>query len=127
MIHLTRLFVFTFIEEFATVLVHRGVYFYTREALGFGETENLLLALCMGAVYVIGALPSYRAADWFGNRRAVLCLLAGQIVMLAFVYHWPQGWLLAVGDQSLCDQSLFQEQVGGQIISRFMQHTIIVQ
>jgi Na+/melibiose symporter-like transporter len=97
MIHLTRLLVFTFIQEFATVLVHRGVYFYTREALGFGETENLLLALCMGAVYVIGALPSHRVADWFGNRRAVLCLLAGQIAMLASVYHRPQGWLLAVG------------------------------
>ena len=97
MTYLTRLLVFTFIEEFATILMHRGVYFYTREALGFGETENLLLALCMGAVYVIGALPSHRAANWFGNRRAVLFLLAGQIAMLAFVYHWPRGWMLAGG------------------------------
>ena len=97
MTYLTRLLVFTSIEEFATVLVHRGVYFYTREALGFGENENLLLALCMGAVYVIGALPSHRVANWFGNRRALLCLLVGQIAMLALVYHRPWGWLLAVG------------------------------
>jgi len=97
MTYLTRLLVFTFIEEFATILVQRGVYFYTREALGFGETENLLLALCMGAVYVIGALPSHRAANRFGNRRAVLFLLAGQIAMLGFVYHWPRGWMLATG------------------------------
>ena len=97
MTHLTRLLIFTFIEEFATVLVHRGVYFYTREALGFGENENLLLALCMGAVYVIGALPSHRTAKWLGNRRAVLCLLATQILMLALVYHWPRGWILTAG------------------------------
>jgi hypothetical protein len=97
MTYLTRLLAFTFIEEFATVLVQRGVYFYTREALGFGENENLLLALCMGAVYVIGALPSHRAADWFGNRRALLCLLACQIATLVVVYHQPRGTLLAVG------------------------------
>ena len=97
MTYLTRLLVFTFIEEFATVLVHRGVYFYTREALGFGENENLLLALCMGAVYVIGALPSHRTAKWLGNRRALLCLLACQIATLALVYQRPRGWLLAVG------------------------------
>jgi hypothetical protein len=95
--HLTRLLIFTFIEEFATVLVHRGVYFYTREALGFGETENLLLALCMGAVYVTGALPSHRTARWLGNRRAVLFLLASQIATLIAIYCRPRGWLLAVG------------------------------
>src|SRR5512136_584037 len=97
MTYLTRLLVFTSIEEFATVLVHRGVYFYTREALGFGENENLLLALCMGAIYVIGALPSHRAAKWLGNRRALLVLIACQIATLAVVYHQPRGQLLAVG------------------------------
>jgi len=97
MTYLTRLLVFTFIEEFATVLVHRGVYFYTREALSFGENENLLLALCMGAVYVIGALPSHRTAKWLGNRRAVLFLLACQIVTLVLVYCQPRGWLFAAG------------------------------
>lgn len=97
MSYLTRLLVFTFIAEFATVLVHRGVYFYTREALGFGENENLLLALCMGAVYVIGALPSHRTAKWLGNRRALLCLLVCQIATLALVYQRPRGGLLAVG------------------------------
>jgi MFS family permease len=97
MTHLARLLVFTFIEEFATVLVHRGVYFYTREALGFGENENLLLALCMGVVYVLGALPSHRTARWLGNRRALLFLLACQIATLVFVYHRPRGGLLAAG------------------------------
>jgi len=97
MTYLARLLVFASIEEFATVLVQRGVYFYTREALRFGENENLLLALCMGAVYVIGAVPSHRVADRFGNRRALLGLLVGQIAMLASVYYRPQGWLLAGG------------------------------
>jgi len=97
MTYLARLLVFASIESFATVLVQRGVYFYTREALGFGENENLLLALGMGAVYVIGALPSHRVATRFGERRALLGVLIFQITMLASVWHRPQGWLLAVG------------------------------
>ena len=36
MSYLARLLVFASIESFATVLVQRGVYFYTRETLGFG-------------------------------------------------------------------------------------------
>jgi predicted MFS family arabinose efflux permease len=97
MTYLARLLVFASIESFATVLVQRGVYFYTQEALGFGENANLLLALGMGAVYVIGALPSHRVATRFGERRALLGVLIGQIVMLASVWHRPHGWLLVGG------------------------------
>ena len=97
MSYLTRLFVFASIESFATVLVQRGVYFYTRETLGFGENQNLLLALGMGAVYVIGALPSHRVAKRFGERQALLGVLIGQIAMLVSVWQGPQGWLLVSG------------------------------
>lgn len=62
---LTRLLLFTFIEEFATVLMHRGVHFYTREALGFGETENLLLALSGGRGGLI-AVGLFVFGAWHG-------------------------------------------------------------
>jgi Na+/melibiose symporter-like transporter len=97
MTYLARMFFFASIGSFATVLVQRGVFFYTRDALGFGESENLFLALGMGAVYVIGALPSHHVAKRFGERRALLGVLIGQIAMLVSVWHRPQGWLLAGG------------------------------
>ncbi len=97
MSYLARLLVFASIESFATVLVQRGVYFYTRDTLGFGENQNLLLALGMGAVYVIGAFPSHRVAKRFGERQSLLGVLIGQIAMLISVWQGPQGWLLATG------------------------------
>jgi hypothetical protein len=97
MSYLARLLAFAAIESFATVLVQRGVYFYTREALGFGEIQNLLLALGMGAVYVMGAFASHRVARRFGERQTLLGVLTGQIAMLVSVWQWPQGWTLGGG------------------------------
>jgi MFS family permease len=92
-----RLIVFASIESFATALVQRGVFFYTREALAFGETQNLLLALGMGSVYVVGAFFSHRASEWYGERRVLLWLLIIQTGVLVAISQRPQGWLLAVG------------------------------
>jgi hypothetical protein len=97
MSYLTRLLVFAFLESFATVLVQRGVYFYTQATLGFGENQNLLLALGMGGVYVVGAFASHRVAKRFGERQALLGVLTGQIAMLLSVWKGPQGWMLAAG------------------------------
>jgi hypothetical protein len=97
MTYLVSLLVFASIGSFATVLVQRGVYFYTRDVLGFGESGNLLLALGMGVAYVIGALSSHRVAKRFGERRAVLGALIGQIGILLSVWHRPQGSLLPGG------------------------------
>jgi len=97
MSYLTRLLVFAFIQSFSTILVQRGVYFYTQATLGFGENQNLLLALGMGAVYVMGALASHGVAKRFGERKALLGVLIGQIAMLVSVWQVPQGWVLAVG------------------------------
>ena len=69
MSYFSRLIVFSSISSFATALVQRGVFFYTREALAFGETQNLLLALGMGTVYVVGAFLSHHVSEWFGERR----------------------------------------------------------
>ena len=40
----------TFVESIGTVLLERGIYFFTHERLAFTERENLLLALLFGAV-----------------------------------------------------------------------------
>ncbi|MGZ6292680.1 MAG: hypothetical protein ACXWMK_10880, partial [Syntrophales bacterium] len=97
MSYFSRLIVFSSIASFATALVQRGVFFYTREALAFGETQNLLLALGMGIVYVVGAFPSHRVSERFGERRVLLGLLIIQTGVLVAISQRPQGWLLAVG------------------------------
>ncbi len=97
MSYFSRLIVFASIESFATTLVQRGVFFYTRETLAFGESQNLLLALGMGIVYVAGAFLSHRVSEWFGEKRVLLGLLIIQIGVLAALSQTPQRWLLAVG------------------------------
>ena len=44
-----RLLLLTLLESFATVLIERGVYFYTYNRLGFTDVENLWMALGFGA------------------------------------------------------------------------------
>jgi hypothetical protein len=97
MSYLARLLVFASLESFATVLVQRGVYFYTQANLGFGERQNLLLALGMGLVYVIGAFLSHRVAKRFRDKPALLGVLIGQIAMLVSVWQGPRGWTLVSG------------------------------
>jgi hypothetical protein len=97
MTYLTRLLIFTSIEEFATVLVQRGVYFYTREALGFGENANLAWsAICPGA-------RSYLDTDWFpagplGGSRGLDCCGPGLVRGLAWSELLRQS-LLRDGDR----------------------------
>jgi len=97
MSYFSRLIIFSSIESFATALVQRGVFFYTRETLAFGETQNLVLALGMGTAYVVGAFLSHRVSEWFGERWVLLGLLIIQTGVLVAVSQRPQGWLLSVG------------------------------
>lgn len=72
----------TFIESLGTVLLERGVYFYTHDVLGASERQNLLLATAFGITYVLGALASHGVAARFGERR----LLVGSLVALLGVH-----------------------------------------
>jgi MFS family permease len=86
----------TFIESLATVLLERGVYFYTHDVLDSSERDNLLLATAFGVTYVAGALSSHRVAARFGERR----LLVGSLVVLLGVHLalscFPTAVVLAV-------------------------------
>lgn len=69
---LGRLLWLTFAESFGTILLERGLYFYTHDVLGFSDIQNLWLALAFGVAYVAAALLSHRAAVRFGERRVLL-------------------------------------------------------
>ncbi len=70
------LFVLTFLESISTTLLQRGVYFYAQEVLHYSQTQNLWLALCSGAAYVLGAFGSHAATRRLGEKQLLIGILA---------------------------------------------------
>jgi predicted MFS family arabinose efflux permease len=93
----TTLLAVTFLESVGTALLQRGLYFYTRERLGFGETENLLTALGYGVVYVAGALKSHALAHSLGEKRLLFATLAGLFALHVVLAAEPSTALLLAG------------------------------
>ncbi len=85
----TRLLWITFIESFASVLLERGIYFYTQDRFAYGDRLNLALALGFGVTYVIGALFSHQIAHRVGERRAIVAIIVGLIVLHVVVGLLP--------------------------------------
>jgi predicted MFS family arabinose efflux permease len=80
-----RLLAVTFTESLATILLQRGLYFYTTSVLGFNETENLWLAFVQGLAYAAGALLSHPATARLGERRTALMALAALAALHGFL------------------------------------------
>lgn len=90
------LYILTFIESFATILLERGIYFFSHQRLHFTEEENLGLAFSFGVLYVAGALLSHRAAARWGERRLLSACLGGLLLAQAVLPFFARGWVLAV-------------------------------
>ncbi|WP_432797139.1 MFS transporter [Poriferisphaera sp. WC338] len=80
-----RLLIITFIESFATILLERGVYFYTKDILHFSELQNLLIALMFGILYIIGALNSHKIATRWTEKRVLLASITGLTIIAAIL------------------------------------------
>lgn len=78
-----RLLLVTFFESFGTVLLERGIYFFTSDRLRYSEPQNLWLALSFGVAYVGGALVSHRLAQRLKERSVLLGALAALLVLHA--------------------------------------------
>lgn len=81
-----RLIRLYFIEAMASVaatLLNAGIFFFTREAFGWGLRPNLLLSVCLGAVYVLGALSAHGLTRRFGSTGPLaFCLACSAAIML---------------------------------------------
>jgi MFS family permease len=75
-----RLLLLTFLESAGTILLERGLYFYTHGLLAFSEPENLGLALLFGVVYVAGALLSHPLTLRLGEKRTLVLSLLGLLL-----------------------------------------------
>src|SRR6187549_169538 len=87
---------FTFVESLATILLERGVYFYTHDVLRLSERQNLLLAAAFGVAYVVGALASHGAAVRLGERRLLLAAQAALFALHGGLAFFPQAAALTV-------------------------------
>jgi MFS family permease len=94
MTRLRGLLLFSFIESFATILIERAVYFYTRGVLGYHDVTNLWIALGLGVAYVAGALASHRLSRRWGERRLLLVCVAAQAVLHGAMWASPRGAIL---------------------------------
>jgi MFS family permease len=88
------LFWLTFIESFGTILLERGLYFYTRNILGFSDVDNLWLAFAFGATYVLGAISSHRVTLRFDERRLLLASLLLLLLIHLALTAFPRPLLL---------------------------------
>jgi MFS family permease len=93
----STLLVITFLESVGTVLLERGLYFYTHDVLGYSELQNLLLAFAFGVTYAIGAVTCHRAARAIGERRLLVATLLSLLVLHAALAVEKSALLLTLG------------------------------
>ncbi|XAL99890.1 MFS transporter [Phycisphaeraceae bacterium D3-23] len=84
-----------FLLSMATASAEHAVFFFTKEALGFGVMANLLLALVFGATYLLGARLSHPWVEWLvrrlpgvGSERFVLVLILASQVVIGGLLAW---------------------------------------
>jgi len=93
-----RLLLITFVESFATILIERGIFFYTYNRLGFTDAENLWLALGFGASYAVGALSSHHLARRGTEKGLLVAALVAQFLVLAGLCLRPFSYAVAIGN-----------------------------
>lgn len=79
----------TVLESVASALIQTGIFFYTQHRLGFTATDNLLLAVLHGSVYIAGALASHPVSARLGERRTLLTILGIQATVTAALPWLP--------------------------------------
>lgn len=62
------------IESIAGALLTLGIFFYTKNQFHWGATQNYLLAMCQGAIYIVGALLASPLQRRWGRRNLLLLL-----------------------------------------------------
>ncbi|QQE12231.1 MFS transporter [Planctomycetota bacterium] len=91
-----RLLFIAFIESFATILLERGFYFYTRDILHFEEYQNLMLALMFGVIYVFGAVLSHRIAHKISEKYAFFSAVSILLLTNLMIFLFPNNALIVI-------------------------------
>lgn len=87
----------SFVESFATILLERAIYFFSTERLGYSERQNLVLALCFGVTYTLGAASSHHISRRSNELRALVWTIGGLLGLHVWLAFAPGGASLVVG------------------------------
>lgn len=98
---IARILLVSFIESFATILVERAAYFFTHRQLQFSDALNLWLAAAFGVAYIAGALASHRLSLRAGEKRLLLAVVAGQMLVHLGMGSYPSAPAIFVGCAAL--------------------------
>ncbi len=91
---LRRLIAITFVESVVTVLLERGLYFYTDKHLDFSGVENLGIALVFGVFYCAMAMASGHACRRFGEKKLLRATIWMQILAMGVLLVHTNGYTI---------------------------------
>ncbi len=90
------IYIFAFIFSLATILLQRGVFFYTQYELGMNDSQNLFLALAVGITYIAGAQLSHKFWENVGPRRSIFILVALQLVLPLIAFFFAKSATVSI-------------------------------
>lgn len=85
-----------FLESFGTILLERGLYFYTHDLLKFSDSENLWLALSFGVFYVAGAFGSHAVSAKLGEKRLLVTSVLSLLLVHTLLTFFPNAGFLVL-------------------------------
>ena len=95
--HTPLILLLTFTESFATILLERGIYFFTHDQLGFTTSANLALALAFGLCYAAGATGAHPLTHKLGERTLFALLTAALLIAHTALGLAPTAVACAIG------------------------------
>lgn len=90
------IYIFAFIFSLATILLQRGVFFYTQYELGMNDSQNLLLALAVGLTYIGGAQLSHKFWETVGPRRSIFILIVLQLILPVTAFFFAKSAAVSI-------------------------------
>lgn len=96
-----RLLIITFLESASTLLIERGIFFYTKEFLNFSDGQNLMLALAFATPYALGSLASHRITASISEKKLIAIAIIGQSFFLGVVAYHPVMWTIFLAKASM--------------------------
>lgn len=97
---LSLILVLTFLASLGTGMLWNGIPFITEADYAFGEAENLLLYVCVGAVYVCSAMSAgpvqRRLERWMSPRAILAAVLVIQAGICVLPLLWRGAWVVWV-------------------------------
>ena len=93
--------IFSFMNSIGTGVLTNGIVFLTKQGYHFSDTKNYLLAVVLGATYIVGALGAQPGLKWVRKvwpRASSRAVLAWMMLVMGLLCALPQASVWAGGE-----------------------------